>query len=279
MKSEKLKSIPISFKIFWQVAPTIIVLMLFPAQGTSAFEGKLNLNTATIEQLQKLPFIGQAKARAIVDHRKKKGNYKDIEDLLKSPAIGQSTFEAIKPYLSLNSKDIKTPPKKIPDQTTRFVTQIITKPGEIILLPDKLYYPTLMDFILFAEKQIDVSMFIFKTTKSPKNKPSLLAKALISAAKRGVAVNVLLENSGYDDKLNEENQRVAKLLQKNKIHVRFDSPKRTTHTKVVVIDGRFCFVGSHNFTHSALAYNHELSLLIDSTNMAEEFQGYIKEIE
>ena len=58
------------------------------------------------------------------------------------------------------------------------------------------------------------------------------------------------------------------MLRRNKISVYFDSRKTTTHTKIVVIDKRFCFIGSHNMTHSALAYNHEFSLLIDNLSLA-----------
>jgi phosphatidylserine/phosphatidylglycerophosphate/cardiolipin synthase-like enzyme len=55
----------------------------------------------------------------------------------------------------------------------------------------------------------------------------------------------------------------------------FDSPGTTTHTKVAVIDGRYIFLGSHNLTNSALKYNHELSVFIDSPELAGKTLRYI----
>jgi phosphatidylserine/phosphatidylglycerophosphate/cardiolipin synthase-like enzyme len=43
----------------------------------------------------------------------------------------------------------------------------------------------------------------------------------------------------------------------------------------VVIDDRFCFIGSHNLTHSALVHNHEFSLLLDNRRLADELDSYI----
>lgn len=148
--------------------------------------------------------------------------------------------------------------------------------AEISLLPDKIYYTTLIDYIRKAEKSIDVAMFLFKTTRSRKNKPRLLIKELIKARKRGVVVRVILEKSDYADSVNKENERVAQTLQANGILVLFDSIKTTTHVKMVVIDRKYSFIGSHNFTHAAFYYNHEMSLLIESPKVASEFIDYIK---
>jgi phosphatidylserine/phosphatidylglycerophosphate/cardiolipin synthase-like enzyme len=60
------------------------------------------------------------------------------------------------------------------------------------------------------------------------------------------------------------------------VEVFFDSPKRTTHTKLAVIDGRYTFIGSHNMTQSALKHNNELSVLIDSQAVADKTLNYIK---
>ena len=68
------------------------------------------------------------------------------------------------------------------------------------------------------------------------------------------------------------------LLRKNGIPVSLDSLDVTSHMKVVVIDERFCFIGSHNMTHSALGDNHEFSLLVDSRELAAELAEYIGQI-
>lgn len=267
------------------------ILPLLITTSALALSGQLNINSATVEELQKLPFIGETKARSIIDYRSKNGPYDTLEDLLKSKAIGQSTFEAIKPYISLSGSSTLTDGIKSPDQPTLPTTEnfnitsytvrrhIKTRPGDIRILPDKEYFDTLISLIQDARQRIDLIMFVFKTTKSPKNRPTHIIRELIKARKRGVHVQVLLEKSGYDENLNKENKKVARLLKKNKITVKFDSPDTTTHTKLVVIDQQYSFVGSHNFTHSALAYNHEFSLLIDSEQLAAELLYYMENLD
>ena len=73
-----------------------------------------------------------------------------------------------------------------------------------------------------------------------------------------------------------ENEKVTNTLRKNGVSVLFDSIKTTTHVKMVVVDRRYSFVGSHNLTHSALYYNHEMSLLIESPQLANDFIQYIE---
>ena len=57
-----------------------------------------------------------------------------------------------------------------------------------------------------------------------------------------------------------------------------DGPDRTTHAKMVIIDRRYLFIGSHNLTQSALKYNHEVSVRIDSPLLAEEALRYMKSL-
>ncbi|MEG1661251.1 MAG: helix-hairpin-helix domain-containing protein [Clostridiales bacterium] len=57
---------------------------------------KVELNHATLAQLDALPGIGPVKAAAIIDYRQKKGNYSTIEQLLDVKGIGAKTYENIK---------------------------------------------------------------------------------------------------------------------------------------------------------------------------------------
>ena len=146
------------------------------------------------------------------------------------------------------------------------------------LLLDREYYPALLSHIEGARQEIVLVAFLFKATDSRSNRPAAVIRKLIEARHRGVRVEVVLEKSGYDDELNEENRKVADHLQRNNIAVRFDSAKKTTHAKLVIIDQRFILLGSHNLTHSALAANHEVSMLIDNHRMATELLSYIKKL-
>lgn len=63
--------------------------------------GKININTATTEELQNLPGIGEAKAKNIVKYREENGNFTKIEDLKEVPGIGDSIYDQIKDYITI----------------------------------------------------------------------------------------------------------------------------------------------------------------------------------
>ena len=68
-----------------------------PAGATSkevAKEGKVNINTATVEELKTLKGVGEKKAEAIIEYRKKNGSFKTKEDLMKVRGIGKKLFES-----------------------------------------------------------------------------------------------------------------------------------------------------------------------------------------
>ena len=68
-----------------------------PAGATSKEtpkEGKVNINTATVEELKTLKGVGEKKAEAIIEYRKKNGSFKTKEDLMKVRGIGKKLFES-----------------------------------------------------------------------------------------------------------------------------------------------------------------------------------------
>ena len=157
-------------------------------------------------------------------------------------------------------------------------TKIPAQANAVRVLADATYYDTLAALIKNATQRIDLAMFLFKTSPARDNLPAGIVKELVAARKRGVAVRVILEHSSHDQSLNRENQETAQALKKGGIAVFFDSPDRTSHAKLAVIDRRYCLVGSHNLTQSALKYNHELSLLLDNPPLAEEILAYMETI-
>ncbi len=149
------------------------------------------------------------------------------------------------------------------------------------LLKNREFSDALLEGVHSARKSIYFSFFLFKITDSRTNLPRRIAEELIQAKKRGVEVTVLLERQSADrtsagrDSLDFDNRRTAELLNKGGVKVYFDSPGVTTHTKVAVIDGRFVFLGSHNLSQSALRHNNELSVMLDSPEMAAEVTAYL----
>lgn len=62
----------------------------------------ININTADAFELELLPGIGPSKARAIVAHRQKNGQFESIEALLEVNGIGPVTYENLKDYISID---------------------------------------------------------------------------------------------------------------------------------------------------------------------------------
>lgn len=67
-----------------------------PASTVTTTAGRVNINTATAAQLDSLPGVGPATAKAIIAHRQSKGPFTKVEDLLNVPGIGPSKLDAMR---------------------------------------------------------------------------------------------------------------------------------------------------------------------------------------
>lgn len=65
---------------------------------------KVNINTATQEELETLTGIGPSTASKIIQYRKEKGNFKSIEEIKNVSGVGDSKFENIKENITVSSK-------------------------------------------------------------------------------------------------------------------------------------------------------------------------------
>ncbi|HPK53438.1 MAG TPA: phospholipase D-like domain-containing protein [Smithellaceae bacterium] len=80
---------------------------------------------------------------------------------------------------------------------------------------------------------------------------------------------------GHERNLDAENRQTKQLLEAKGVRVFLDSPRKTMHNKLIVIDQRLILLGSHNLTQSALKYNNEMSVLIDRPELAREARAYM----
>ncbi len=98
-----------------QLATFASVALLVTACGTAAvcpraplpqpprmeITGKLNLNTATADQLMRLPTVGPPEAARIIAWRKKNGGFKRTADLRRVKGVGFKTFKKLEPFLDI----------------------------------------------------------------------------------------------------------------------------------------------------------------------------------
>ena len=62
----------------------------------------IDLNAATIKELQELPGVGQVTAQRIIDMRQKSGRFRRVEDLLAIRGISQKKLDALRPYVTVS---------------------------------------------------------------------------------------------------------------------------------------------------------------------------------
>ena len=149
------------------------------------------------------------------------------------------------------------------------------------------YFPAVKDALSKAQNSVNVVMFTIESSLSRQDsKPNQLIDALIEAKKRGIDVEVILDQnvdfvqrrhaSDWETKI--KSTRAYKRLKDAGIKVFYDEPARYTHAKCVIIDKKIVILGSTNWTEASFDNNIETSVLINSLELAEEILAYLKTI-
>src|SRR5688572_13519803 len=71
------------------------------AAGKQAPAGKVNINTATAQQLSELPGVGAKLAARIVEYRQKAGVFKTAQELMNVQGVGEKNFARIQAHLTV----------------------------------------------------------------------------------------------------------------------------------------------------------------------------------
>jgi len=73
-----------------------------PVLGANPISEKINVNTAGVDELAKLPKIGKKTAEKIIEYRSKNGKFRDIKDVMNVSGISVTTFDSIKDKITVN---------------------------------------------------------------------------------------------------------------------------------------------------------------------------------
>jgi competence protein ComEA len=88
-----------------------LVGMLFTspalAQSKPIPTGKINLNSASAQQLTALPGVGPKLAERIVEYRQKSGGFRSTQELLNVQGVGEKGFAKLQPYIIVNGESVK----------------------------------------------------------------------------------------------------------------------------------------------------------------------------
>lgn len=82
------------------IALSVLFVLAVPL-SLSAQQNKVNVNTASAEQLTQITGIGEVTAGNIIEKRDEMGGFEKADDLLEVEGIGEKTLEKMKPFISL----------------------------------------------------------------------------------------------------------------------------------------------------------------------------------
>ena len=150
--------------------------------------------------------------------------------------------------------------------------------GKVSILPDHDLLPVLVHDIANANQSIYMAMYMFKTSDNSITDTEMIKEALIKARKNGADVYVVMDNAEKNDITGPINKDTGDELKKAGITVVYDSKKVRLHAKTVVIDNKIVFIGSHNYTVSAMNKNREITARIVSPEAAKDTIDFIKSI-
>jgi len=102
MRSERLRPVQIAAQVLFLGLLCGWLVVGRAGQGAAKpAEKPLDLNRATVEELQRLPGIGPSTARAIVRFREKSGPFRRVEDLLAIRGITRKKLEKLRPCVTV----------------------------------------------------------------------------------------------------------------------------------------------------------------------------------
>jgi len=74
------------------------------AESGPGIDGVVNVNTASVEELQLLPGVGEKRAEQIIEMRKERGGFRSVDELKDVKGIGDSMLDRLREHVTLDGK-------------------------------------------------------------------------------------------------------------------------------------------------------------------------------
>lgn len=149
------------------------------------------------------------------------------------------------------------------------------KNGTIKPLPGSYFYDDLIEAIENSKNSIKIVQYQWKWNVHERHgKVQRLGASILRANKRGVAISVILNTESPNSHLTKINRVTHDALCREGIQVRNRNPSGLLHTKLWIIDSNIVYVGSHNISVRSLSINEEMTVKIESPEIAEYMNIY-----
>lgn len=159
-------------------------------------------------------------------------------------------------------------------------------PAKVEDISDRAYEPAVIKLLDNAKESIVMSMYVVKSNENG-GPVRMLVRDLEEALDRGVRVEIYINTRpGHGMPSGSDIDLVFKSLTDRGAKIYKVTPYYLLHDKLIIVDVRFCVVGSTNWSVAALKSNYESTVLIDSPELAKAkllrlrnflLEGYEKE--
>ena len=159
-------------------------------------------------------------------------------------------------------------------------------PAKVEDISDRAYESAVIKLLDNAKESIVMSMYVVKSNENG-GPVRMLVRDLEEALDRGVNVEIYINTRpGHGMPSGSDIDLVFKSLTDKGAKIYKVTPYYLLHDKLIIVDGRFCVVGSTNWSVAALKSNYESTVLIDSPELAKAkllrlrnflLEGYEKE--
>jgi phosphatidylserine/phosphatidylglycerophosphate/cardiolipin synthase-like enzyme len=134
----------------------------------------------------------------------------------------------------------------------------------IKLVTNENFFNEIKKILQTAEEEIDIIIYNWHFYKNDiGSKVSQLNDILFFKLNRKIKIKVVVGNATLYQELKQKG-----------FHVKYNRVRGLNHAKVIIIDNKWCSVGSHNFSENAFSRNEEASVISDDDVLISQCKTY-----